>query len=118
MLFRSLRHVPPFYGGAHLIVNKAKYKGDFYILYNGSIANKNLAPSEQSKIYMYESDRNGLPYSPGWYTLNLKTSFSPLQNLSIQSGVENILNVRYRPYSSGIVSPGRNFFITLRVNIS
>jgi len=113
-----LRHVPPFYGGTHLIFNKAKFKGDFYMLFNGQITNKNLAPSEQSKTYMYESDKNGLPYSPGWYTFNLKTSVSPIKNLRVQAGVENILNVRYRPYSSGIVSPGRNFFIALRINIS
>jgi len=113
-----LRHVPPFYGETHMIYTNVKFKGDFYILYNGQINNKDLAPSEQSKTYMYETDSNGLPYAPGWYTVNLKTSVYPGKNITVQTGVENILNVRYRPYSSGIVSPGRNFFIALRINIS
>lgn len=113
-----LRHVPPLYGGTHLIYNNKKLKADFYLRYNGAIKNKDLAPSERSKTYMYESDTRGLPFSPSWYTLNLKSSFDLLKYLSLQAGIENILNVRYRPYSSGIVSPGRNFFLAIRVNIS
>jgi hemoglobin/transferrin/lactoferrin receptor protein len=29
-------------------------------------------------------------------------------------GVENIMDERYRPYSSGIVAAGRNFYLTFR----
>ncbi|MFT7154314.1 MAG: hemoglobin/transferrin/lactoferrin receptor protein, partial [Alteromonas macleodii] len=29
-------------------------------------------------------------------------------------GVENISDQRYRPYSSGIVAPGRNFILSLK----
>ncbi len=112
-----LRHIPPYYGGLHLLYENKFFNGDFYFIYNGKITNSNLAPEEQSKTYMYELDQSGLPYSPSWYTLNFKMSIRPAKFISIQGGIENILNVRYRPYSSGIVSPGRNFYLAVRISI-
>jgi hemoglobin/transferrin/lactoferrin receptor protein len=35
----------------------------------------------------------------------------------VNTGVENILDYRYRPYSSGIVAPGRNFIVSFRVSL-
>jgi hemoglobin/transferrin/lactoferrin receptor protein len=63
---------------------------------------------------MYASDSDGLPYSPAWWTLNFKSSYEINKQIALDFGVDNILNVRYRPYSSGIVSPARNFIIGLR----
>jgi hemoglobin/transferrin/lactoferrin receptor protein len=37
--------------------------------------------------------------------------------LQINAAIENILDVRYRPYSSGIASAGRNFVFSLRIRI-
>jgi hemoglobin/transferrin/lactoferrin receptor protein len=87
---------------------------EVYADYNGEISNDRLAPSEQSKTYMYAKDDNGNPYSPSWWTLNFKSSFDINKTFSIDAGVENILNHRYRPYSSGIVSPGINLFLAVR----
>jgi hemoglobin/transferrin/lactoferrin receptor protein len=33
---------------------------------------------------------------------------------SLGAGIENITDRRYRPYSSGISGPGRNFVLSLR----
>ncbi len=112
-----LRHIPPFYGGLHFVYENPIIKGDFYLTYNGAISNANLAPEEQSKTHMYATDGNGLPYAPSWFTFNLKLSIHPSDILMISTGVENILNHRYRPYSSGIVASGRNIFLALRVSI-
>jgi len=35
----------------------------------------------------------------------------------LTTGVENILDLRYRPYSSGIAAPGRNFIFSARIRI-
>jgi hemoglobin/transferrin/lactoferrin receptor protein len=63
---------------------------------------------------MYALDADGNPYSPSWYTLNFKALYQITQNFSVSAGVENITDQRYRPYSSGISAPGRNFIIALR----
>jgi hemoglobin/transferrin/lactoferrin receptor protein len=111
-----LRHVAPVFGSTHLMYHSNKLKIDLYSDYNGRITNRYLAPSEQNKPHIYASDEQGNPYSPGWITLNLKGSyqFDPVIGLSL--GVENIFDIRYRPYSSGLVFPGRNIVVALRAN--
>jgi len=88
-----------------------------YARFNGEISNENLSPSEQEKPEIYAIDANGKPYSPAWWTLNLKTSVQLAKNFSINAGLENILNKRYRPYSSGIVSAGRNLIVSLKYSL-
>jgi hemoglobin/transferrin/lactoferrin receptor protein len=109
-----LRHAPPFYGNTHIKFNAKKYRVDVYTLWNGEISNRNLAPSEQAKPFIYATDKDGNPYSPSWYTLNVKTSYQLTNYLMVTAGWENITNQRYRTYSSGIVSPGSNFILSLR----
>ncbi len=109
-----LRHVAPMFGSTHIILKAKKIYIDMYANYNGKISNNNLAPSEQSKTYMYATDSSGKPYSPGWFTANTKISYQINKFLQINAGVENILDLRYRPYSSGIVSAGRNFIFAVR----
>jgi len=85
--------------------------------YNSEIKNEDLAPSEQAKTDIYAKDASGKPYSPGWYTLNLKSSYQLTKNLLVTAGWENITNQRYRPYSSGIVAAGSNFIFSLRASL-
>jgi outer membrane receptor for ferrienterochelin and colicin len=112
-----VRHVSPLFGSTSLTLTKEKLKIMIYADYNGTLSNKNLAPSEQSKAYMYASDKNGDPYSPGWCTFNIKTSYQINTMLQLEMGIENFFDLRYRPYSSGIVAPGRNFIVSLRGSI-
>ena len=66
---------------------------------------------------MYTLDENGELFSPGWYTLNINVAYQLQSLIQINAGIENLLNTRYRPYSSGIASPGRNFMLTVRASI-
>lgn len=108
-----LRHVPPSYGNAHVYYSFNQWKIDLYTIFNGAINFDNLAPSERNKAYIYAKDINGNPFSPAWYTLNLKTEYRWKNGLSFQVGIENITNQLYRPYSSGISAPGRNLITGL-----
>lgn len=111
-----LRHAPPFYGSTLLRYRLKKLFIEASSYYNSKIENADLAPSEQAKTDIYAKDDNGKPYSPGWYTLNLKASYQVVKNLMVSAGWENMTNQRYRPYSSGIVAAGSNFIISLRVS--
>jgi len=111
-----LRHVAPSFGSTHLMYKSKRVKADFYTEYNSEISHSNLAESEIAKAHIYASDDNGNPYSPSWYTINFNTSMQINNIFSIKLGIENILNHRYRPYSSGIVAPGRNFIFSLNVS--
>ncbi|MEQ8424795.1 MAG: TonB-dependent receptor, partial [Cyclobacteriaceae bacterium] len=113
----SPTHVAPNFGASHLIYTKGKLKADLYANYNGEISFDDLALSERGDQHLYASDKNGNPYAPSWATLNFKISFKVLDHFTIDSGVENIFDKRYRPYSSGISAPGRNVIITLRARL-
>jgi hemoglobin/transferrin/lactoferrin receptor protein len=112
-----LRHAPPFYGSSFLRYRFKKLFTEFSAMYNSQVEADDLAPSEKAKTDIYAIDDNGQPYSPGWYTLNLKASYEVIKNLMITAGWENMTNQRYRPYSSGIVAAGSNFIIQLRASL-
>ena len=110
----ALRHAPPFYGSASFRYSIKKIFVEASTVYNGQVKNKDLAPSEQAKADIYAKDANGKPYSPGWYTINLKASCQLAKSLSLSTGWENMTNRRYRPYSSGIAAGGSNLIVSLR----
>jgi len=112
-----LRHAVPMFGSTHIIFKSSKLNADLYSRYNGSRKYEDMPPSEVDKPYLYATDNNGNPWSPGWITFNFKVSYTLYKWAVINAGIENLLDVRYRPYSSGIVAPGRNFIVSLRVDI-
>jgi len=114
--FAPLRHAAPTFGETHLSYIYDKLEIDVYAEYNGELSNSELAPSEKGKEYLYAKDVSGNPYSPSWYTLNLNSAYELNSTVKVSAGVDNITDQRYRPYSSGIAAPGRNFFVALRAN--
>ncbi|MCF6341722.1 MAG: TonB-dependent receptor [Bacteroidales bacterium] len=110
----ALRHAPPLYGSSALVFEKYAFKLALSANYNAEVAFKNLAPTERDKSYLYASDDNGNPYAPAWWTLNLKGSYAFSNKFMATFGIENILDYRYRPYSSGITANGRNFIVAFR----
>ena len=105
------RHVAPTFGDVHLVWKNQSFKTDLFLNYNGEIANQDLATSEKNKDYIYASDSNGLPYSPSWYTLNLRSQYSISNAIKVTFSIENITNQLYRTYSSGISAPGSNLIL-------
>lgn len=111
------RHAPPLFGFSRLNFKHDKLHLQFYSNYMTERKFEKLPFEEQKKDESYAKDSNGNNYSPSWLTLNLKASYDISESFTIYSGIENLADKRYRPYSSGISSPGRNFIISLRVNI-
>jgi len=112
-----IRHAAPLFGATHIIYRASKIRLDLYSRYNGEKPYEQMPPSEIAKPYMYAVDESGRPYSPGWITLNFAGTYQIRPFIQLNTGVENILDIRYRPYSSGIAAPGRNIFLALRVTI-
>ncbi len=112
-----LRHAAPAFGISRLTWNSKNLSAEFYAVYNAEVSNEDLAPEEQAKDWLYAKDDKGKPYTPAWMTLNLKAIYRLGNRLSLSAGVENLTDQRYRPYSSGITAPGRNFIVALRAGI-
>jgi len=111
-----LRHAAPTFGETHIGYTYNKLELDFFAEYNGELSNDDLAPSEEGKEYLYAKDKNGNPYSPSWYTLNINSAYQFNETVKVSAGIDNITDQRYRPYSSGIAAPGRNLFLAVRAN--
>ena len=108
------RHAAPLFG-----ISRLRYQAQGLMLevnaqYQGERSFDELPVSEQGKDEIYAKDENGKNYAPAWYTLNLKASYQITEAISLSSGLENITDQRYRPYSSGISGAGRNFIISLK----
>lgn len=111
---RYLRHIPPPYGVSEFNSSFKTVSLSFNIKYNLEKQNKFMAPSELNKSHIYAMDKYGRSYSPFWYTLNIFAQWVVNSHFSSTFAVENILDKRYRPYSSGIVASGRNLVLGLK----
>lgn len=107
------RHAAPWFGVTRLTYRRKKLELQFNVMYSGEISAENLNEGERQKAYLYAKDENGNPYSPSWYTLNFKGMYSITKHLTVSGGVENITDIRYRTYSSGLSAAGRNFVLSL-----
>lgn len=112
----SSRHAAPLFGTSKLEYKLDKLHLEINTIYQAKRSAEDLPQEEQAKDEIYAKDANGNNYSPSWYTLNLKALYEISEYFSISAGLENITDQRYRPYSSGISGPGRNFILSLRIN--
>ncbi|MEZ4947033.1 MAG: TonB-dependent receptor [Cyclobacteriaceae bacterium] len=111
------RHAAPLFGVSRLTYKTSNLSLQFYAAYQGERRFEDLAVEEQGKDEIYAKDTNGNNYSPSWYTLNIKALYEITEHFTLSTGLENITDQRYRPYSSGISAPGRNFILSLAVKL-
>jgi hemoglobin/transferrin/lactoferrin receptor protein len=115
LVFYPLRHAAPTFGSTHITYEfKNKFKLDFYMVYNAKMDYENMALTERTNA-SYARDSEGRVFVDAWKTFNFKFAYFPHPFISITLGVENITNIMYRPYSSGITAPGRNIITSIRV---
>jgi len=109
------RHAPPLFGTTRLNYKSKDWLIQIYANYQAEREHSGLAVEERRKTEIYALDENGNTYAPAWYTLNFKMSYQLWEDFSLNVGVENITDQRYRPYSSGMSAPGRNYIMSLNL---
>ncbi|MBI1184894.1 TonB-dependent receptor plug domain-containing protein [bacterium] len=109
-----LRHAAPLFGKTSLSYLYHNFEWMFYAYYNGGFTAAKLPVEEAGKDYLYAKDAEGKPYAPAWHTFNSRMSYA-YKKVLLEVAVENILNLRYRTYSSGIAAAGRNLIVSCRV---
>lgn len=106
-----LRHTTPLFTRTSLIYNHNKIKAELSLRTSAKRDFEDLSPSERSKTHLYTEDG-----ALAWQVLDLKAAYQFNNTWNMTGGVENIFDKHYRPYSSGISAPGRNFYLALRLN--
>ncbi len=106
-----LDHIPPMFGLTSIKLDLSKFTCEFFARYNAWKHIKDYSPSgEDNEAY---ATADGMP---AWFTLNLRAGYQFNRFISVQTGIENILDKHYRNFASGISAPGRNAYVTLRAN--
>jgi hemoglobin/transferrin/lactoferrin receptor protein len=103
-----LAHIPPLYGQVTLQYRKNKWGTAIKTLFNAKKSIDDFAPGT--------SDNEDFATPEGslaWTTWNVFADYRFNKYLQIKCGVENIFDLHYRTFSSGLSSPGRNLKIGL-----
>ena len=103
-----MRPVPPLYGRTSVIYETQKWTGELFARYNTWKEVQDI-PLSGGEVSIYTPD--GVP---SWWTLNLRSNVQVVEHLEVVASLENIFDLHYRPYASGVSAPGRNLIVSLR----
>ncbi|MFV0531979.1 MAG: TonB-dependent receptor plug domain-containing protein [Flavobacteriales bacterium] len=110
---KPMPSIPPLFGQTSLqysfqdwdFVFNSQYNARKYgDEYGGGVDSPELAVSKEYGI-------------PAWVTFNLMGNYKINENISVQVNLDNIFDIHYREFASGISAPGRNFRFTFRARL-
>lgn len=100
-----LDHIPPHYGKLGFNFENKRFQFDLNMLYNGKKGiDEYFLNGEDNEQY---APKNGMP---AWQTYNFKGAVKVLSGLTFFMGIENIFDIQYRTFASGMNAPGRNIY--------
>ena len=95
--------------------NSIKYKGGkFEVKKEGSTDNLDEGPSIVTFDPVTNVRNEEYVGTYGYTLFNLYTSWQFSEKFSLDLAVENITDIHYRPFASGVSGAGRNFIVALR----
>jgi hemoglobin/transferrin/lactoferrin receptor protein len=104
-----LDHIPPANGRLSLQYVKNQLFTEFFINYSDwKQVRDYFLNGEDNEQY---ATKSGMP---SWWTMNARVSYEVAKGLKLQIGIDNIADVQYRVFASGIHGAGRNLFGTVR----
>lgn len=107
-----LDHIAPMSAKFALDYHKAKLNAGVWMLMNGrKPLSEYLLNAEDNEMYATPMG------TPAWQCVNARVGYTFTDKISMQLACENILDMNYRVFASGISAPGRNFKLTLRANL-
>lgn len=106
-----LDHIPPIFGKVNLSYEQKRFQFNAYVHYQGWKRLDRFSPRDFNNLIFTSPEG-----APAWWTLNAKASLALNPKLTLQAGVENLLDLHYRPFSSRISAPGRNLIFSLRTS--
>ncbi|MCY4562826.1 MAG: TonB-dependent receptor [Flavobacteriaceae bacterium] len=115
--YGPLPSILPLFGGAELRYNNKRFQMLLEMEFNDSKYPEDYSVGgedglEETPLVALDSGGNteyaGTPSSAVYH---FKSEIYLLKNATIRLSVENILDIHYKPFASGISSPGRNFRI-------
>jgi hemoglobin/transferrin/lactoferrin receptor protein len=105
-----LDHIPPAFGRVSMQYRHQKWMANAFVNFSAwKRIDDYFLNSEDNEAY---ATPEGMP---SWYTVNFRVGYEFNRYIALQAGIDNLLDLQYRTFSSGINAPGRNIFGTFRV---
>jgi hemoglobin/transferrin/lactoferrin receptor protein len=114
-----LSSIPPIFGDLEVLFAKNRFEVALNFRFNGSkeLNEYNLVEGidniEQSPFNTSTQKHLG---TPSWNTFNFYSKHKISKALSLQVNIDNIFDIHYKEFASGISSAGRNFSLSLFFN--
>jgi hemoglobin/transferrin/lactoferrin receptor protein len=106
---RKLDHIPPTYGRVGLKHDVKKFSAELFTVFNGWKHIEDYSSSgEDNQIY---ATKDGMP---AWQIWNINTNYQASKKLNFSFQIENIADLNYRYFASGISALGRNYILQAR----
>lgn len=106
---QPLDHIPPLYGRTVAMLNYKKWYAELSVMYSNPKLLADYSPSGEDNL-QYATPAG----TPGWCTVNAKLGYSFNKYVRLQLSVDNLTDLKYRTFGSGVSAAGRNFVFTLR----
>jgi len=110
-----IAHIPPNFGKVEL--KKTSHRWDFvlFCIYSGF---KDATSFDEAGVDNLDEtpesiDDNNIWYGlPGWWILNFSTEYKVSKSLQLNMGIDNIFDMHYKTFGSGISSAGRSWILS------
>lgn len=131
-----LDHIPPLYGRTSLQYHRSKLQARFTATYHAAkrledYAVRSVTRNETTNTLEFNrtgtadnleltarcADETYCVGTPAWIRLDIHTTYKLTSFLSLNLAVENLADVHYRPFASGISAAGRNWILGLRIQL-
>jgi hemoglobin/transferrin/lactoferrin receptor protein len=109
---QPMAHIPPLYGMISISYHRKSWSVMLNQRFNAAKPADQFAPVSSDNLEL-ATPIGSLP----WWIFNLYGEYQFMPQLKLQLGIENILDLHYRTFSSGISAPGRNFIVTARFTL-
>lgn len=108
---KPLDHIPPTYGRVGLKQHLNQISAELFTVFNGwkHIEEYNLN-GEDNEIY---ATKDGMP---AWQIWNINISYQPYQKINLGFQIENMADLNYRYFASGISALGRNYVLQCKLS--
>jgi len=106
-----LGHIPPVYGKAEMSYQNSGLKTRLVYRFNGAKAIEDFGGSvDNPELATIEG-------SLAWQTWNLYSSYHINDRYTLSFAIENIMDLHYRTFSSGVSGAGRNFILSAKATL-
>ncbi|MBM3919729.1 MAG: TonB-dependent receptor [Sphingomonadales bacterium] len=110
-LWAPIDHIAPDHGRLGLRWSSKEWQCEAFMLFNGRKIRREYSPSGEDNAQYAPGGQ-----TPAWQTYNARASWQVSKNFAASFAVENLLDLNYRVFASGISASGRNLVASVKVS--